>query len=71
MDDLQHQRHFRRAVGRLVVLTLRDGSTRAGRLVDAGETLVLDAVAGRVDVPAADVVRGRVEVELTRTEDED
>lgn len=67
---LTEPRHFRRAVTRLVVLTLADGSTRAGRLVDAGEDLVLDTPTGRVAVPSSDVVRGRVEVELTRTEED-
>ncbi|MCV2396116.1 ribosome maturation factor RimP [Actinotalea sp. M2MS4P-6] len=66
---LTEPRHFRRAVRRLVRLTLRDGSTRSGRLVDAGEELVLEADGRRSTVPAQDVVRGKVEVELTRDEE--
>lgn len=69
---LTEPRHFRRAVTRLVRLTLTDGSTRAGRLVEVGEALVLEAPDGaRTDVPRGDVVRGVVEVELTRAQDEE
>ncbi len=66
---LTEPRHFRRAVRRMVRLTLRDGSTRAGRLVEAGEDLVLEVDGRRDEVPAGDVVRGVVEVELTRDEE--
>ncbi len=66
---LTEPRHFRRAQGRLVRLVLTDGSTRAGRLVEAGADLVLESDGARTAVPAADVVRGSVEVELTRDEE--
>lgn len=70
-------RHFRRARTRLVTLTLTDGTTLHGRLTDA------DADGYTVEVPAAGktpartavvtpdrVVRGRVDVELNRIEEE-
>lgn len=71
---LTEPRHFKRARGRLVTVTLRDGGTAAGRLtaVEDGE-LVLEVPAQRrggvpseVRVPLADAVRGQVEVELSR-----
>ncbi len=69
---LTEARHFRRAVTRLVRLTLVDGTTRSGRLVDAGETLVLEGPDGaRTTVPRDDVARGVVEVELARSQDEE
>lgn len=65
-------RHFRRAVTRIVRLTLTDGSTLVGRLVDADEQLTLvDAEGGTTAVDPADVVRGVVEVELARAQDEE
>lgn len=70
---LTEVRHFRRVGGRLVTLQLRDGSSRVGRVLSADETQVVvqgDDGAGRA-VPLADVVRGQVEVELSRTKDEE
>jgi ribosome maturation factor RimP len=73
---LTELRHFRRARGRLVHLQLADGSRRFGRLV-AAEADALVLVDGgtpdgaEVTVPTTDVVRGTVEVELSRTEEED
>ena len=80
---LTEPRHFRRARTRLVRLTLRDGSVRSGRLlaVDA-EILTIEptgapkgsakGVSGEpVLVPVQDVVRGAVEVELTRASADD
>ncbi len=66
-------RHFRRAVSRLVRLVGTDGSTIAGRLIEAGEDLVLEGESGRVVVAADTIVRGEVEVELSalRIEDEE
>jgi ribosome maturation factor RimP len=69
---LSERRHWLRARGRLVRVTLRDGGSVAGRLTAAGdEGLVVD---GRT-VVWEDVVRGRVEVEFSRPdgpdEDED
>ncbi len=49
-----------------------DGTTRSGRLVDAGETLVLEGPDGvRTTVPRGEVARGVVEVELARSQDEE
>jgi ribosome maturation factor RimP len=78
---LTELRHFKRARTRLVRLTLRDGSTAFGRLraVD-GEVLELgpvdpatmrDVAGDPVRVALADVVRGAVEVELSRVADTD
>lgn len=68
---LTELRHFLRARSRMVTLKLTDGTRVAGRLtdvlVDAGpQVLVLD---GERRVPVADVVRGKVEVELKRLDD--
>ncbi|MBD5788175.1 ribosome maturation factor RimP [Cellulosimicrobium terreum] len=68
---LTQERHFRRALGRLVRLVLSDGGTVEGRLVGAQDELVLDVTdtRGRTTartVPFATVVRGQVQVELRR-----
>lgn len=69
---LTEARHFRRAVTRLVRLTLVDGSARSGRLVEAGDVLVLEGQDGaRTTVPRDEVVRGVVEVELARSQDDE
>jgi ribosome maturation factor RimP len=66
---LTSPRHFRRAVTRLVRLTLTDGSTLEGRLVAADDDLTLAAADGtRTVVPLSTVARGAIEVELTRDE---
>jgi ribosome maturation factor RimP len=70
---LTELRHFRRARTRLVRLALRDGSLVSGRLtaVDA-ESYELTTPAGATTrVAAADVLRGAVEVELTRAHDDE
>lgn len=63
---LTEPRHFMRARGRLVTLTLADGSVVSGRVVAADEARV--ELEDRT-VPLADVVRGKVEVELTRIDE--
>ncbi|MCB7137706.1 ribosome maturation factor RimP [Cellulosimicrobium marinum] len=68
---LTEPRHFRRARGRLVRLVLADGGTVEGRLLAVDDALHLRVTGprGRSEeraVPLADVVRGRVEVELKR-----
>lgn len=78
---LTEPRHFKRARTRLVRLTMRDGGSAFGRLrAVEGETLELgpvDPATGRdtagepVRVALADVVRGAVEVELSRVTDDD
>jgi ribosome maturation factor RimP len=79
---LTARRHYVRAIGRLVALTLADGSTLAGRLVevetqdDATSVVVVPVtpgVKGRpaktgdpVTVPLPQVRDGRVEVEMVK-----
>ncbi|MCP2263853.1 ribosome maturation factor RimP [Promicromonospora thailandica] len=68
---LTELRHFKRARTRLVTLKLADGARAEGRLTDVltdgdAPVLVLDDDR-RIDV--ADVVRGKVEVELKRLEE--
>lgn len=68
---LTEPRHFRRARTRLVRLALRDGTEVRGRLVDAdADELTVRSDAGEARVPLADVVRGTVEVELARPDEE-
>jgi ribosome maturation factor RimP len=63
---LTERRHWLRARGRLVRVTLRDGGTLTGRLTDAGdEGPVVDARTVVWD----EVARGRVEVEFNRPDD--
>jgi len=70
---LTEVRHFRRAVGRLVSITLQDGSSQVGRVVAADETqVVLQGDDGaELAVPMAEVARGEVGVELKRDEEEE
>ena len=64
---LTERRHWLRARGRLVRVTLRDGSTRTGRLSEVtDEGLVVDGQ----KVVWDDVARGRVEVEFNRPDAE-
>lgn len=63
---LTEPRHFMRARGRLVTLTLTDGAVVPGRIVAADETTV--ELEDRT-VPLADIARGKVEVELSRLEE--
>ena len=61
---LTEPRHWRRNVGRLVVASLRDGSSAEGRIStadDAGVTLD-----GARVLPWAEVARGAVQVEFNR-----
>jgi len=60
-------RHFKRARGRVVTLWLADGSTTGGRVTAADDEAVeLDSAR---TVRLAEVVRGKVEVELNRLEE--
>lgn len=69
---LTELRHFRRARTRLVRLVLDDGTTASGRLADArDDAYVLRTDDGEQVVDPSRVVRGEVQVELTRTDDED
>ncbi|ACQ80742.1 protein of unknown function DUF150 [Beutenbergia cavernae DSM 12333] len=68
---LTQPRHFRRAQGRLVTLTLAAGTHVSGRLLSADD----DGIHVRTDAGAtttfayADVATGRVEVELRHLEE--
>lgn len=70
---LTELRHYRRARTRLVRLTMRDGSVVQGRMVDAqAEAYRLEDEHGaEVLVPADQVARGSIEVELSRHEQEE
>lgn len=62
-------RHWRRNRGRLVEVLLDDGSTVAGRIVEAGETAaVLDVGGDQRSVDYGGVRRARVQVEFTKPE---
>jgi ribosome maturation factor RimP len=66
---LTEARHWRRNVGRLVVASLRDGSTAEGRISAVDEAGVsLDD--GRA-LAWAEVARGAVQVEFNRKDDAD
>jgi len=61
---LTQPRHFARARGRLVVLTLADGTQVTGRVTAAdGEAVELE---GGQRIALAEITRGKVEVELSR-----
>jgi ribosome maturation factor RimP len=66
-------KHWRRAVNRLVEVTLRDGSTVAGRITEADEdSVTLMPASGTPLVMAmGDIVRGMVQVEFTSTNPRD
>lgn len=62
---LIEQRHWRRAVGRLVHVWLRDGSQLSGRLTSAGEAGVeLETEEARHTFGYTDLDRGKVQVEF-------
>lgn len=71
---LTDARHFRRATGRLVTVQTTDGEA-TGRVIAVDADAVHLAVEQRKGapteraVPLASITRGRVEVELRRTED--
>jgi ribosome maturation factor RimP len=78
---LTEPRHFKRARTRLVRLTMADGTSAFGRLLDVTDgALALgpvdartgrDTAGGPTRVALADVVRGAIEVELSRVTDDD
>lgn len=64
---LSQPRHWRRNVGRLVAVTMVDGSSVTGRLVGADESQArLDVDGEVVDVVVGDVAKAVVQVELNR-----
>ena len=64
---LTERRHFLRARTRMVELDLADGTQTIGRLTDVSEdALVLDRDGDAARLALADVMRGRVQVELKK-----
>jgi ribosome maturation factor RimP len=64
---LTEPRHWRRAVGRLVTASLRDGAPVTGRVLRADESGIALDVDGTEQVLApTDVVSGAVQVEFSR-----
>ena len=66
-------RHWRRNAGRLVTATLEDGSQVLGRIQSADDegAEVLVQVDEQVRVAFADVAKARIELEFSRTDDDD
>jgi ribosome maturation factor RimP len=63
---LVHERHWRRAVGRLVAVTVTDGSQVVGRLLAVeSDVVVLDVPGGDRRLPFDQVASARVEVDLS------
>ena len=65
---LTEARHWRRAVGRLVEATMTDGTVVTGRVEAADESSV--RIDGRA-IAMADLVRGMVQVEFSRSDADD
>ncbi len=62
-------RHWRRATGRLVAVTLRDGASVTGRVSSAADDAAQLAVGGAVrSVRYADVAKAKVQVEFARAD---
>jgi len=70
---LTQPRHWRRAVGRLVEATLVDGQVVLGRVdsADDEQAVLIRADSGRVSVGLADVQRAMVQVEFSRSGEEE
>ena len=69
---LTEPRHWRRAVGRLVQVQMRDGADISGRLTEVqGDALTIDVLEGKTyvskSIPLSLVELGRVQVEFNRT----
>ena len=73
---LTEPRHFRRNVGRLVQLTLADGTDVTGRIAAADDVLALTVegakkgMTTRREIPWDDVRRGQVQVEFKSLDDQ-
>ena len=68
---LDEPRHWRRARGRLVACTLRDGSTVTGRITDSDDAEVtLETEDGPWTGALSDIAKARVQVEFRRAEGE-
>ena len=67
---LTQPRHWRRARGRLVTCSLRDGTSVVGRVLESHDTAVTLATEnGTVEVPLADIAKGQIEVEFRRVDE--
>jgi ribosome maturation factor RimP len=68
-------RHWRRSTGRLVKASLRDGGTVTGRVLRADDdgtgAVVLDVDGAERTLPYAGLARGAVQVEFSRSDDEE
>lgn len=65
-------RHWQRNTGRLVSVTLRGGSAVTGRVVDTDESgVTLDVDGEQRRLTFADLLRGVVQVEFSRRQEED
>ena len=69
---LTASRHWRRAIGRLVDVSLTDGSQLAGRVreVPSDDEVVIAVDGDDTTVRIADVARAVVQVEFTRTDED-
>ena len=68
---LTEQRHWRRAIGRLVACRLTDGVAIDGRIIDCtDDSVTIDTPDGPREVALADVSQARVQVEFRRADDE-
>jgi ribosome maturation factor RimP len=62
-------RHWRRNTGRLVKVTIEDGTSFTGRIVESDETgATLDVDGQQRTVSYADVAKARVQIEFNRKE---
>ena len=69
---LTHARHWRRNVGRLVTVVLREGPNVTGRISSADdEAVVLDVDGAERTLVLDAIVRGTVQVEFSRKEEEE
>ena len=69
---LTEPRHWRRNIGRLVSVTPREGTVLAGRVVATDDSRITLDVAGKQRTLAyTDLVRGAVQVEFSRRQEED
>ena len=69
---LTQPRHWRRNVGRLVTVALREGPNITGRITASDDDeLVLDVDGAERRLALPDVVRGTVQVEFSRKGEED
>ena len=64
-------RHWRRNVGRLVKVTLSDGSSLTGRITGSDdEGTTLEVAGARRELPYAEVKKALVQIEFNKHEDE-